>query len=133
MENYKLDVTENTPLVDLNFENHKLRFEGDSRPEDVQKFFHPILDWLDDYSEHIASLGTEVEISCDFQFEYFNSSSAKYVMDIVTQLGTINSSSDKVKLNINWHYEEMDEDMLEAGEEFEEMVNIPFNFVMVED
>ena len=49
MDNYRSELTENTPLLDLNHSNHTLVFEGDSRPEDVQKFFNPVLEWLDNY------------------------------------------------------------------------------------
>lgn len=133
MENITLQATENTPGISLDCKEHKLFFDGDSRPEDVQKFFTPIMDWLDQYANYIYFLkdksSAPINITCGFKFEYFNSSSAKYVMDIINKLGEIGNSSDQVNLTVNWHYEEMDEDMLEAGEEFQEMVNVDFNFV----
>ena len=127
-----LEETTNTPKVLLDPSNHKIEFEGDSRPEDVQQFFTPILDWLEDYENLVSSVGSDTTITCKFQFDYFNSSSAKYVMDIISQLGEIKDSNEKINLEINWHYDEMDEDMLDAGKEFEDMLEIKFNFVISE-
>tara|TARA_B100000809_G_scaffold71875_1_gene69532 strand:- start:2209 stop:2607 length:399 start_codon:yes stop_codon:yes gene_type:complete len=131
MEIYKIEATENTPLVDLNHNNHTMLFEGDSRPENVQQFYSPVLKWLEDYSKHIYFLkdlnNSSIDVLCNFKFEYFNSSSAKYIRDVITALASVESG---VNLKINWHYEEMDEDMQEAGEEFEEMMGIKFNFIV---
>ncbi|PCI94230.1 MAG: nuclear pore complex subunit [Flavobacteriales bacterium] len=130
MKNYNIEATENTPKLELNSDNNTLLFEGESRPEDVQKFYQPVLSWLEDYSKHLYFIkdqnDTLIEVNCNFKFEYFNSSSAKYVMDIINFLKKLKSST---QLNINWHYEEMDEDMLEAGEEFEKMLDVSFNFI----
>ncbi|NJO88281.1 MAG: DUF1987 domain-containing protein [Chloroflexia bacterium] len=30
---------------------------------------------------------------------------------------------------VNWHYEKFDEDMKEVGEDFSELVNLPFNLL----
>jgi len=131
MEVLKLELTDNTPKVILDHTKHEIEFEGDSRPEDVQKFFQPIMNWLNEYEEYVKSQG-EVTINANFKLEYFNSSSAKYIMDIILKLGKIAEPS-SVTLNINWFYDEMDEDMLDAGEEFEDMLDVEFNFVEIPD
>ncbi len=131
MENFKIEATENTPKIELNHNDHTLLFEGDSRPENVQDFFGPVIKWIEDYNKHLYFLkdlnNASITIQCNFKFEYFNSSSAKYIMDIINLLSNLDSS---IVLSINWHYEEMDEDMQEAGEEFEDMMGIKFNFVV---
>ncbi len=133
MENYKVEATDNTPLLDLNHQTHTLLFEGESRPEDVQKFYSPVLEWLESYNKHLYFLkdmnSNEITVNCNFKYEYFNSSSAKYIMDIINKLGELDSS---ISLNVNWHYEEMDEDMFEAGEEFQDMLGVKFNFVLTD-
>ncbi len=131
MEVLNLELTDNTPKVVLDPVNHALEFEGDSRPEDVQKFFQPIMDWLNDYEAYSKSAG-DISLNANFKLEYFNSSSAKYIMDIILKLGKI-AEPPNVTLNINWHYDEMDEDMLDAGEEFEDMLDVEFNFVVIPD
>ncbi|MCT4582586.1 MAG: DUF1987 domain-containing protein [Flavobacteriales bacterium] len=131
MEALKLELTENTPKIVLDHTTHALEFEGDSRPEDVQKFFQPVMNWLNDYESYVQSAG-DVTLNANFKLEYFNSSSAKYIMDIILKLGKI-AEPGNVTLNINWHYDEMDEDMLDAGEEFEDMLDVEFNFVEIPD
>ena len=134
MENYKLETTEHTPFVDLNFQSNSLTFEGESRPENVQEFYRPIIEWIEQYSNHVYFLkdkgNSAIDIKCDFKFEYFNSSSAKYIMDIMNKLSEIHKSSEVITLMVNWYYDEMDEDMKDAGEEFEDIVNIKFNFMV---
>jgi SiaC family regulatory phosphoprotein len=132
MENYKVEATENTPLIELDHNNHTLLFQGDSRPENVQQFYSHVIEWLDNYGKHLYFLkdlnNASIKIDCNFKFEYFNSSSAKYIMDIITMLSKFDNG---VTLNINWYYEEMDEDMQEAGEEFEDMMGVKFNFIQL--
>ncbi len=131
MEALKLELTDNTPKIILDHTSHSLEFEGDSRPEDVQKFFQPVMNWLNEYEGYVQSAG-DVTLNANFKLEYFNSSSAKYIMDIILKLGKI-AEPGNVTLNINWHYDEMDEDMLDAGEEFEDMLDVEFNFVEIPD
>ena len=51
------------------------------------------------------------------QLEYFNTSSSKCILDVFKKLEAIHKAKNDVI--INWHYEEDDEDMLEAGEDYE--------------
>lgn len=134
MEILELASTGNTPSVTLNHQLHLLEFAGDSRPEDVQKFYTPIISWIEDYSNYVYFLtdsqNEEINITCNFKFEYFNSSSAKYVMDIIVKLGKI-AEFDKANITLNWYFDELDEDMKESGEEFEDMLDISFNYISV--
>ena len=36
-------------------------------------------------------------------------------------------------MKVNWYYEEDDEDMLEAGEDYEAIVSIPFDKISIEE
>ena len=42
----------------------------------------------------------------------------------------MNSSGHEIV--INWHYEEDDEDMLEAGEDYQSIINVPFKMIEVQ-
>ena len=53
-------------------------------------------------------------------------------MDIILKLGEI-TTSNGVLLVLNWYYAEQDEDMKESGEEFEDMLDIKFNYFPVEE
>lgn len=58
--------------------------------------------------------------------EYFNSSSAKFLFDIFTQLKQMNS--DGVPVDIDWYYDEEDVDLREAGEDLALLCELPFKY-----
>ncbi len=112
-----------------------MEISGESRPEDVRKFYLPVLDWLDQYDTYLFWLADKYpetkkkKIQFSFHFEYFNSTSAKYILDILNKLKKL--KSDGFNITVNWHYKKLDEDILKAGKGFEEMISVPFEFVLV--
>jgi hypothetical protein len=84
------------------------------------------VDWLEKYAAKPQS-STNVNI----QLEYFNTSSSKCILDVFKKLEAINKGGSQVV--INWYYEEDDEDMLEAGEDYQAIINVPFKMVQVEE
>lgn len=119
METIKLQGTDDTPSVILDKENGIFEFSGRSLPEDVNAFYEPILDWLSDYSEE-ANDQTVVT----FKLVYFNTASSKLILDILLKFEEIGEAGSEVL--IKWYYPDDDEDMEEAGEEYSEIVEIPF-------
>lgn len=122
MEALKLEATEDTPRVILDKAKNTFTFEGRSLPEDVNSFFQPILDWFEDY-RNTPNNDTIV----NFKMDYFNTASSKKILDLLMKLEEINENGNEVK--IKWYYQEDDEDMEEAGEEFGEMVDIPIELI----
>lgn len=130
MNVFRIEETSNTPLVYLDHKVNRMLFEGDSRPENVQQFYTPILDWLSAY-ENYLSIVQSAKIIVNFKLEYYNSSSAKYLMNVLTKMNKLNEMPN-ISLELNWHYDPMDEDMLDSGEEFEGMFNLKFNFIEID-
>jgi hypothetical protein len=132
MEPLIIEATEISPKVILNPEENKYEISGESRPESVREFFQPILDWIDSYSNEIKNLDEETKkdqtITIHFKLEYFNSSSAKYFLDIIKSV-LAGFYANGVEVKIYWHFEEGDEDMQEAGEELSHMVKYPFKYI----
>ena len=132
MEIYKIEATENTPLIDLNHSSHTLLFKGDSRPENVQQFYKPVLKWLEDYGKHVYFLkdlnDSSIDVQCNFKFEYFNTSSSKCLYMLLKKVNRLHAKGNNVL--INWYYETEDEDMCEAGEDLSCLFN--FDFKMIE-
>ena len=56
MEALRLEGTTNTPKIDLIPSENKLEFSGESRPENVQAFYTPILEWIREYEKHLHYL-----------------------------------------------------------------------------
>ena len=67
----------------------------------------------------------------NIQLEYFNTSSSKCILDVFKKLEAIHKAKNEVI--INWYYEEDDEDMLEAGEDYESIIRVPFKMVEIVD
>ncbi|RPI45258.1 MAG: DUF1987 domain-containing protein, partial [Bacteroidetes bacterium] len=105
-------------------------FKGESRPEDVRDFYMPVLEWLESYARELPAKGGK-DLDFHFNFEYFNSTSAKYILDIFKILNEIHTKGSKV--SVKWHYEEDDEDMLEVGMEMSRMSRLPFEYIETGD
>ena len=138
MDKLSIEATESTPTVNLDHLTDYIEISGESRPEDVTKFYAPVIDWLEQYKNYLFFIfenypdEKDRTIKIDFKLEYFNSSSAKYLMDLINVFKDMNESISRANFEINWYYEEMDEDMLYAGREFEGLLGIKFNFILVE-
>lgn len=119
MENLIIEATDETPKIVFDLSNDVFLFNGRSLPEDVRSFYLPVLEWLNEYSS-LPKKNTIVE----FKMEYFNTASSKIFLDILLKLEEIYSSGNK--LTIKWYSKENDPDMKEAGEEYAEIVEVPF-------
>jgi len=117
-----ISATEDTPGVRLDAANDIFELSGRSLPEDVVKFYKPILDWLDEY----AQTPNEHTVF-DFKLSYFNTASSKIILDILMKLEGMHD--DGKKISIKWHYPSDDEDMMEAGEEYSDIVSVPIELV----
>ena len=122
MEAIKIQGTEDTPKVILDKDSEIFEISGRSLPEDVASFYEPILNWLDEYAESANS-----NTVFNFKLVYFNTASSKMLLDILMKLEEIHEGGNEVL--IRWHYPEDDEDMEEAGEEYADIVDVPFEQV----
>ena len=123
MEDLSLEGTAKTPTVDFKSAG-ELLIKGRSIPENSIDFYKPLIEWISNYSENPKE-NTLVNI----QLEYFNTSSSKCILDVFKKLESISDSSVSVK----WYYEEDDEDMLEAGEDYEAIIDLSFEMIEVEE
>jgi hypothetical protein len=123
-----IDQKSSSPKVILDPENKIYLISGESRPPDVREFYGQVLEWLDEYSSHLIKPDNKKEpVIFNFDFEYFNSSSGKLILDICKILAGLQQKGVNVK--INWHFEKDDNDMLEAGKEMSRIVRFPFEYV----
>lgn len=122
-----VDQTSNSPRVIFDPDCNRYEISGESRPHDVVGFYSDILDWFDDYAYYHIKTREENEVSFNLDFEYFNSSSAKYILDFCKKMAE--SRSRGLNLKVKWHYDDDDTDMLEAGREMSKMAKFPFEFI----
>ncbi len=121
MERLLIGATQKSPLVHMDADKGLIEIKGRSTPEDTDKVFGPIVQWIERYVENAKD-----KTIVNFHFEYFNSSTTKALMRLINRLQTI-QKIESLELEINWLH--FDEDMLEYGQDFEELSGLPFNFI----
>jgi len=114
------------PGIILDRDSGKFEISGKTCPEDAIEFYDPVFNWLDEYSENPLN-----ETVFDFRLTYFNTVSSKILMMIMLRLEEISENGNDVK--VRWYYPEDDEDLEEAGEDFENMLEVDFELIPYDD
>lgn len=109
-----LEGNNSTPEILFDDEANIFEIKGMSRPENATKFYAPVLEWMDDY----LKVGKSVNLV--FKMVYFNTASSKLLLHLAKVLERGSNCE------ITWLYEKEDEDMMEAGLEFKEIISLPF-------
>jgi len=119
-----IEATEESLYVNLR--DGYIEISGRSIPEDPMKNFAPIVEWVKEYSSN-----PNTNTTINLKFEYLNTSSSKFILSILEILNKVYSEQNK--MTINWSYEVGDDDMYELGKFFESMIQIPINYIEVEE
>jgi hypothetical protein len=110
MEDLFVQGTDSLPTISFK-SSGELKITGRALPEDANSFFRPLLDWLRNFSSD--------EVNIEFNLDYFNTSVSKQILDMFKIIE--GNPANKV-INIKWMYEDGDEEMLESGEIYSEML-----------
>lgn len=133
MNPLKIEQTNVSPFVNFDPSLGTYILAGYSRPENVRDFYFPIVSWLDEFKNELITLqnsGNSLSpINFDFKFVYFNSSSAKFLYDIVIILNEMQKLN--LPVSINWYFDKDDDELREAGEELSDMAQVPFRFIEI--
>lgn len=124
---FEIKPTKTTPYVLLDQRRNLLILRGKSSPESAQKFYEPINNVTSTFLRH----GTP-KLVVLFKLGYFNTSSAKCIFGLLSILKSVKSSSKNVNIKVNWYYEAYDEDMLECGKDYSEILDLNFNYIRIE-
>jgi hypothetical protein len=127
LQKYVAEATKSSPYMELNYEDRKLIFEGQSYPENAYSLYEPVYKWVEEY---IANIG-ENETTVEFSLSYVNTSSTKCFIILLDKLNKAYLQGKKVV--INWHYDEENGFDFEMGQDFKEDIEIPFNFIPIEN
>jgi len=121
MENLFIASTLTTPEIRFFIKENNFRISGTSRPVDVRGFYYQVIDWLKELADEIISnkivnFSKENPLRFQVEFLYFNSSSAKLLYDIFSELKRIHEAG--IPVRVEWYYDKEDTDMLSAGQDF---------------
>jgi hypothetical protein len=124
MESKFVAATDRSPEVRFDAANRCISIKGEAYPEDAASFWGPIFEDI----QAALDLDEGQDLTVDFRLEYFNSSSAKALMNIFQLLES--AAEDGTEIKVNWYYQEGDDTMLESGEDFsEDLTHVNFSSI----
>ena len=115
-----IEQTPKNPEVLL--ESGSLSITGRSYPEHAETFYAPVLEAVKKY---LAENAVPVIIKIDLDF--CNTGSSKCLLDIFKEFEKALQAGQRIE--IAWYYEEDDEEMLELGEDYNRLLDIPVNLI----
>tara|TARA_B110000211_G_C13908528_1_gene477217 strand:- start:507 stop:887 length:381 start_codon:yes stop_codon:yes gene_type:complete len=121
----QLEKTKRAPQVSFDPEKGSLEIIGRSIMENTVGFYSEILEAILFYAQKPCDL-TTVKVHLD----YFNTASSKSILEIFKKFEAIHKNGNNVE--ITWYFDEDDEDMIDAGEDYQAIVKVPFNIVSTE-
>ena len=127
MEPLNIAATDESPGITLDKTLGRFCVFGKSYPEEVRRFFDPVLLWLEEYIKN-----PNQETLFEFRLEYYNSATSTMLLEIFYLLEKIIEEHHK-KVTVQWNYMKEDDDMRETGMEYSEMIKIPFEFKIIDD
>lgn len=122
MEALHIKATNDTPEILFDPMQGIFEISGKSLPEDAQSYYQPILEWIEQYFEN-----PNKQTIFNFKIDYINTSSSKIFLSFLAIINDAQKSGHNVK--INWYYLDDDEDMYDVGEEYAEIINVPFELI----
>ena len=123
MDRYRIEGTKSTPFIDLNVEENKFTFIGQSYPENAFNLYEPIYKWMEEYFLLIH----EEETTIDFTLSYINTSSTKCLFIFFEKLNL--AFKEGKKIIINWNYDIENGFDYDMGCDFKEDIVVPFYFI----
>jgi hypothetical protein len=122
MEILSIKGTQETPEILFDKAGGIFSISGKSLPEDVKDFYNPVINWIEEYSK-----SPNPETLLKVKMEYFNTASSKMILEIFELFKALLDAGHPV--TIDWYYQEDDEDMQDAGEDYADILEVPFNFI----
>ncbi|MFY0687250.1 MAG: DUF1987 domain-containing protein [Cyclobacteriaceae bacterium] len=120
MDELRLASTRITPEVKFQPREGTLVISGRSHPENAPGFFDQVIEAIDNFSSY-----TTPRLTTNFQLEYFNTSTSRCLLDVLYSLKKVGTNDKEIE--INWYYDEDDEDMMEMGEDFAVLTDLNIN------
>ena len=120
-----LSPTRITPEVLINTDDHILLMKGRSSPENSVAFYDQVKRGIKNYFEN------EQHLEVHFMFEYFNTSSSKSIFEIIKLLKR--DTTIRKSITFHWVFESYDDDMMETGEDYADLLDVDMNMIEVEE
>lgn len=132
MQKLYINSGPNTPEIHFSPAENIFSISGRSAPEDVRAIYYPVINEIKTFISEIIdgkySIYTpEHPLIFKVDLTYFNSSSAKFLYDILSELKRLPASG--VPIKIEWFYDDEDLDMKEAGVDIALLAEMEFTYI----
>ncbi|MDR2010625.1 MAG: DUF1987 domain-containing protein [Bacteroidales bacterium] len=106
--------TAKTPEINIDKISGTVVIKGILIPENPYEYFNGINPFITE----VYNCNNKLALNIDL--DYFNTGAAKYLYDLLKNF------TGKPNVDVIWHYEEDDEDILESGHEYETLTGLKF-------
>jgi hypothetical protein len=126
MELLTIEEGKHTPSINFDLTKGILNIKGKSIPENSTEFYQPLIEAITEYG-----LALQPTTTLTISLIFFNTSSSKYLLKILTSFASLNTKGTTVL--VNWHHDPDDEDMLETANDLENSCGLDFKYIVDED
>ncbi len=130
MEKLEIHETKDSPRVILDPKSNVFSIAGVCHPENVTKFYEPIIDWIEKYKVEVSKSKASKPIELSLFFRYINSASYKYLLTFLQLVEGFTTLG--VPVDVTWYYEPEDVDMRDAGIEIFDFSGVKLPYVCKE-
>lgn len=117
MNNLFIEGANTIPTVEMRVDGY-FKIAGRALMENAHEFFTPVRTWVKEYR------GDKLEV--EVNLEYFNTAVSKHLHDVLKDL---NENDGIGQIDLKWHYEDGDDEILESGEIYDDLFdNINFTY-----
>ena len=124
MDNVFIKGTDRTAEINFDFSSGVLSISGRSISENPINFYKNIESLIASYSKK-----PQPKTVLKVNLEYFNTSTSKCLVDIFRELEKLHSPAHEVL--VEWYYEQDDEEIRDSGEDYKDLVDIPFEIKLL--
>src|SRR5512133_1379117 len=113
MLRFFIEKTELSPEIHFSPDHNIFTINGNSAPEDVRALYYPVIEWIkvfvdDVMASRIKKFSRDNPLVFQIDLFYFNSSSAKFLFDIFSELKKLTAND--IPVIIRWLFDEDDLD-----------------------
>lgn len=126
MQALTIEARKSSPFIQIDPLQRSITINGMSSDENSLELYKKVISYMDDCSANSNSI-----IHAEINFKYFNTSSAKCILDILERISREQDNGSNVK--ITWFYEDDDDEMLDAIRNYSEILEVDIDAKATKD
>jgi hypothetical protein len=120
---YLSDEKNTLPHISLDEKTTTIVIKGRSTSSSAEKVFEGVIEQMKEFLiKNFKDLTLEIDL------EFFNTPTSKKLLDLFRLIKNI-SKTNGHKMTVKWYFEKGDDDMLDSGEDYESILEVPFKFI----